>query len=536
LSIKDTTQQQREREEEETKKRKREIETGIVKKISYLDMTRRRSSRTPSPPRGDRKMPPGFIPYDGIKEEEIEALKLVFRLDGSNPYKDDPYNVKRFMPNNIKGFMPYKDDPYSIKGFMPMTRYYESDFRAYLTTLHDDNMEVEDKYVAIQNLIKQMFHTQHAWIPPTWASGSRYMYNKPLHTFLHQSEPPSATRRRTGIRTYSIESPPKMKLSDAVVLQPPDKMPMSTPRDGREMPPGFIPYDGIKEAEIEALKVVFRLDGSKPFKDDPYDITRLYDESNYHINLATLHDDNMDVEKKYVAIQDLIKQMFHAQHAWIPPTWTSGSRYRYSKSLHTYLHQSEPPSATRRRTGILLQPLEQEQHSNNIDLLSFCILWSPLHPITSFLPFIGHMGISDSIGQPHDAEGCFDARGHFNPLIQYIPRIQYSSMEFGHLVRYLKVDIAVDINGQSEEWDEAIDRFDGIGGHGHVARILNRIGYKGRYDWGTMELLFLMFFEGSFTVDSNDTYTSSILSQFGPFLVIILLLVIVIIFYKYFHH
>ena len=211
MSIKDTTQQQREREEEETKKRKREIETGIVKKISYLDMTRRRSSRTPSPPRGDRKMPPGFIPYDGIKEEEIEALKLVFRLDGSNPYKDDPYNVKRFMPNNIKGFMPYKDDPYSIKGFMPMTRYYESDFRAYLTTLHDDNMEVEDKYVAIQDLIKQMFHTQHAWIPPTWASGSRYRYSKSLHTYLHQSEPPSATRRRTGIQTYPIESPKKMK-------------------------------------------------------------------------------------------------------------------------------------------------------------------------------------------------------------------------------------------------------------------------------------------------------------------------------------
>ena len=384
MSIKDTTQQQREREEEETKKRKREIETGIVKKISYLDMTRRRSSRTPSPPRGDRKMPPGFIPYDGIKEEEIEALKLVFRLDGSNPYKDDPYNVKRFMPNNIKGFMPYKDDPYSIKGFMPMTRYYESDFRAYLTTLHDDNMEVEDKYVAIQDLIKQMFHTQHAWIPPTWASGSRY---------------------------------------------------------------------------------------------------------------------------------------------------------RYSKSLHTYLHQSEPPSATRRRTGILLQPLEQEQHSNNIDLLSCCILWSPLHPITSFLPFIGHMGISDSIGQPHDAEGCFDARGHFNPLIQYIPRIQYSSMEFGHLVRYLKVDIAVDINGRSrrmesmdkaEEWDEAIDRFDGIGGHSHVARILNRIGYRGRYDWSMMELYLHMFFYGSFTVDINDTYTSSILSQFGPFLVIILLLIILL--------
>ena len=40
-----------------------------------------------SPLRGGRKVPPGFIPYNGIKQEEIKALKLVFWLDGSNPYK-----------------------------------------------------------------------------------------------------------------------------------------------------------------------------------------------------------------------------------------------------------------------------------------------------------------------------------------------------------------------------------------------------------------------------------------------------------------
>jgi hypothetical protein len=48
-----------------------------------------------SPPReGGRRLPRGFIPYDGTKEEEIEALKLVFRIDGSNPFKDDAYNIK----------------------------------------------------------------------------------------------------------------------------------------------------------------------------------------------------------------------------------------------------------------------------------------------------------------------------------------------------------------------------------------------------------------------------------------------------------
>ena len=143
-----------------------------------------------STPRDGRKMPPGFIPYDGTKEEEIEALKVVFRLEGScyriNLYKDDPYNIQRFMP---------------------MTTYDAFDHHVYLTILRDDDLDVENKYVAIQDLIKQMFSTKHAWIPPTWTSGSRYRYNMPLHTFLHQSEPP-------------IESPPKMKLSDAVVLQP----------------------------------------------------------------------------------------------------------------------------------------------------------------------------------------------------------------------------------------------------------------------------------------------------------------------------
>ncbi|MGK3758296.1 MAG: hypothetical protein ACI8RD_010610 [Bacillariaceae sp.] len=37
-----------------------------------------------SPPTGGRQVPRGFNPYNGTQEEEIEALKLVFRLDGSN--------------------------------------------------------------------------------------------------------------------------------------------------------------------------------------------------------------------------------------------------------------------------------------------------------------------------------------------------------------------------------------------------------------------------------------------------------------------
>ena len=81
---------------------------------SIPTMTRKKASRIQkstldtmpmTPPReGGRTVPTGFILHDGTKEEEIEALKLVFQLDGSNPYKDDAYNIKQFMPMTLDTF------------------------------------------------------------------------------------------------------------------------------------------------------------------------------------------------------------------------------------------------------------------------------------------------------------------------------------------------------------------------------------------------------------------------------------------------
>jgi hypothetical protein len=50
------------------------------------------------PKEGSRRLPRGFLPYDSTQEEKIKALKLVFWIDGSNPYKDDAYNINRFKP------------------------------------------------------------------------------------------------------------------------------------------------------------------------------------------------------------------------------------------------------------------------------------------------------------------------------------------------------------------------------------------------------------------------------------------------------
>ena len=71
----------------------------MKKKASKIIQTSTLKTMSITPPRdGGREVPTGFIQYDGTKEEEIEALKLVFRLDGSNPYKDDAYNINRFKP------------------------------------------------------------------------------------------------------------------------------------------------------------------------------------------------------------------------------------------------------------------------------------------------------------------------------------------------------------------------------------------------------------------------------------------------------
>jgi hypothetical protein len=131
-----------------------------------------------SPPReGGRRVPRGFIPYDGTKEEEIAALKLVFRIDGSNPYKDDAYNINRFKP---------------------MTRYDKADYNAYLLTLHSA-MDTAEKYVAIEDLMKNMFSTHHMCMPGE--ETDRYTYSRALQGYLHLSETPASTRRRMGMET-----------------------------------------------------------------------------------------------------------------------------------------------------------------------------------------------------------------------------------------------------------------------------------------------------------------------------------------------
>lgn len=59
------------------------------------------------------------------------------------------------------------------------------------------------------------------------------------------------------------------------------------------------------------------------------------------------------------------------------------------------------------------------------DKYPFCIVWTPIPPITIFFPFIGHMGIGDSRGVIYDFQGPYT--------------IGEGNLAFGRTARYLQL-------------------------------------------------------------------------------------------------
>jgi len=140
--------------------------------------------------------------------------------------------------------------------------------------------------------------------------------------------------------------------------------------------------------------------------------------------------------------------------------------------------------------------METEITSNfKEDDLAFTILWSPLPLITWIIPFIGHMGITNSNGIASDFQGPYNVgdRGR---------------MAFGPPTRALR--IAPD-NISASVWDESVQeanreyrgRMHNIccdNCHSHVAYALNRMNSKayGIRNWDMGKLCFLVFFRARF--------------------------------------
>ena len=153
------------------------------------------------------------------------------------------------------------------------------------------------------------------------------------------------------------------------------------------------------------------------------------------------------------------------------------------------------------------------------NVLSFTIVWSPLPPITWFIPFIGHTGICDSSGIASDFRGPY-----------YVG--DDGRMAFGPPTRYYKIDIS-QCHVTPEQWDTAIQEANELyrgrmhniccdNCHSHVAYALNQMPVSacGIHKWDMIKIATLMFFRGSFLS------WSAVLQQFLPFTILITLIVV----------
>jgi len=148
--------------------------------------------------------------------------------------------------------------------------------------------------------------------------------------------------------------------------------------------------------------------------------------------------------------------------------------------------------------------------------LSFCILWSPLPPITWLIPVIGHLGIADSRGVASDFQGPYTVG-------------EDGRMAFGNPTRALKIDIS-QLPGGASTWDAAIKDANEVyrgrmhnlccdNCHSHVANALNRLDITayGISKFDMVKLAFLVFFRAPFLSLNGFLY------QFFPFIIMLVI-------------
>ena len=129
----------------------------------------------------------------------------------------------------------------------------------------------------------------------------------------------------------------------------------------------------------------------------------------------------------------------------------------------------------------------------SIDKYPYCIVWSPLPPITWILPFIGHTGIAGSDGVIMDFAGPYSiGRGNF---------------AFGAPTKYLQLnpercseaDFDTAINEGCSIYSQRMHDICFDNCHSHVARCLNVMGYRKYKDYTMFHIGGLCFFFGRFT-------------------------------------
>lgn len=161
----------------------------------------------------------------------------------------------------------------------------------------------------------------------------------------------------------------------------------------------------------------------------------------------------------------------------------------------------------------------------------FAIVWTPIHPITWILPFVGHMGICDSRGICLDFTGAIGVDDlAFGSPTRYIT-LDTSKIhaDLSQICENDQIDREMDDDLDTNLWDAAVMKASsmfenrlhlmicGNDCHSHVAVALNLMSYGGFTCWNKVILASWMFFCGKHvsTIALVQTWA-------GPCIVIIL--------------
>ncbi|KAL4617215.1 transmembrane protein 222 [Arapaima gigas] len=162
----------------------------------------------------------------------------------------------------------------------------------------------------------------------------------------------------------------------------------------------------------------------------------------------------------------------------------------------------------------------QEKMDPSANRFPFCVVWTPIVPLSWFLPFIGHVGICTSAGVIRDFAGPYVVvqSGSNTASCRLAPR------------RYWKLDLAKVHSSSADVWDAAV--FDASkeyehrmhhlcwdNCHSHVAMALNLMHYDNSTSWNMAKLCLLTF------IHSRHVSWVTLLKTWLPF---VLLYVVVI--------
>ena len=154
---------------------------------------------------------------------------------------------------------------------------------------------------------------------------------------------------------------------------------------------------------------------------------------------------------------------------------------------------------------------------NILDNISCSLVWTSIPVLSYIFPFIGHVGITDSIGRIHDF-----GSSHY---------ISIDQMTYGNPDKIIHFEIT---NEEFTRWDKCIHSVSkkfshktyslcGVNGYSYCASVLNKINYNDRNDYTACEVMKMTigcrYYVGT---------ASMCKSYIGLILIIVLLIIVII--------